>query len=426
MKKNRKIFYGWWILIACFFLSGGGVGILINSMGTFIKPVSEALNYSRAKLSLATSLSSFAGMLLYPVWGSYMKNHSIRKAMICTGFLIPLVFLAFSFCRQMWQFYLCAILIGCMTGSISTLPITTIINNWFEDFRGMATGIGTSGSGLSMIIVPIISAVIMRYGWQNAYRTLGLMYFFVIVPLCFFIIRDKPEDVGLTPYVKPDAKGPDSGSESAKWGLTRSEALKNDAFRYYLLLSLMAGLINTSIINHTYAFMTDIGMGEKHASLMVSLQMLSLMVSKLMLGTIMDKKGLRFGFMLSLYGYVLAGMFLMLGAYYTPMAYFAVVCSGIGGAIPAMSIAYTTRHLFGSREYSALCSVVLSFGFLGQTMGTTINGIIFDLTGSYKLGWLLVMAEALLMILLFLTVLKKTAHQSCGSDAIIANLGERR
>ena len=59
-------------------------------------------------------------------------------------------------------------------------------------------------------------------------------------------------------------------------------------------------------------------------------------------------------------------------------------------------------------------------------MGTTINGIIFDLTGSYKLGWLLVMAEALLMILLFLTVLKKTAHQSCGSDAIIANLGERR
>ena len=117
MKKNRKIFYGWWILIACFFLSGGGVGILINSMGTFIKPVSEALNYSRAKLSLATSLSSFAGMLLYPVWGSYMKNHSIRKAMICTGFLIPLVFLAFSFCRQMWQFYLCAILIGCMTGS---------------------------------------------------------------------------------------------------------------------------------------------------------------------------------------------------------------------------------------------------------------------------------------------------------------------
>ena len=89
MKKNRKIFYGWWILIACFFLSGGGVGILINSMGTFIKPVSEALNYSRAKLSLATSLSSFAGMLLYPVWGSYMKNlHRISDTARLSGIFI--------------------------------------------------------------------------------------------------------------------------------------------------------------------------------------------------------------------------------------------------------------------------------------------------------------------------------------------------
>lgn len=409
MKNRQKIFYGWWILIACFFLSGGGVGILVNSMGTFIKPVSEALEYPRAQLSLVTSLSSFAGMLLYPVWGSYMKSHSIRKAMLCTGFLIPVVFVCFSFCSRIWQFYICAILIGCMTGSISTLPITTIINNWFDDFRGTATGIGSCGSGLAMVIVPLISSTIVTYGWQNAYRMVGLLYFIVVVPLSFFVIRDKPSDLGLSPYVKGGFRNYGTKGEPEKWGLTKQEALKDTAFRYFLVLCIMAGLINTSIINHTYAYMTDIGMAAENASLMVSLQMLFLMLSKLFIGVIMDKNGLAFGFMLSLYAYALAGLLLFFASYYPALAYLAIICSGVGGAVPAMSIAYTTRKLFGSREYSSICGVVLSFGFFGQTIGTTLNGLIFDLTGTYKLGWILVVAEALVMMMLFHTVLKKSA-----------------
>ncbi|MBR1457652.1 MAG: MFS transporter [Oscillospiraceae bacterium] len=401
--KRGKIFYGWWIAIACFFLSGGGVGILINSMGTFIKPVSEAMGFTRAQFSLSTSLSSFAGMFAYPVWGAYMKDHSIRKAMLVTGILIPVVLMGYSFCTQLWQFYLCSILIGLMTGSVSTLPITALINHWFEDARGTATGIGSCGSGLAMVIVPMVSAIITSQGWRMAYRALGIVFFLVIEGAAFFVLRDKPADLGLTPYRREENR---AAELPPVWGLSRAEALRTASFRLFLVLGLLSGTVNTSIVNHTYACLTDIGITAARASAMISLQMLVLMLSKFSLGIVFDKAGLKTGFLLSVAGYALAGAFLFGAAYLQPLAYAALICSGVGSALPAMSMAYVARSVFGNKDYSGLCGVMLSLVFLGNTIGTTLNGYIYDVTGSYQLGWVLVVLEAAAMAVLFFLVLK--------------------
>lgn len=412
--KQGKLFYGWWVVIACFFLSGGGVGILINSMGTFIKPVSEAMGFSRAQFSLCTSLSSFAGMFAYPVWGAYMKNHSIRRAMLVTGILIPIVLFGYSVCTKLWQFYLCAILVGLMTGSVSTLPVTALINNWFEDSRGTATGIGSCGSGLAMVIVPMVSAIILARGWRMAYRALGLVFFLVIELMALFVLRDKPADLGLSPYRKGNKEN--TGAIPI-WGLSKKDTLNTASFRLFLLLAILSGTVNTSIVNHTYACLTDIGITAARASAMISLQMLFLMVSKFALGIVFDKIGLKCGFLLSVAGYGLAGLLLLLAPHCIPLAYPALICSGVGSALPAMSMAYVARSVFGNRDYSGLCGIMLSLVFLGNAIGTTLNGYIYDATGSYQLGWILVMLEATAMAILFFMVLKSAEKIGLGPRA---------
>ena len=38
--SRSKLHYGWVIAVCCMFISGGGIGILVNTLGIFIKPVS--------------------------------------------------------------------------------------------------------------------------------------------------------------------------------------------------------------------------------------------------------------------------------------------------------------------------------------------------------------------------------------------------
>ncbi len=407
---RAKVFYGWWIVIVCFFLSGAGVGTVLNSMGTFIKPVSEAMGYTRAQFSLTRSLASFAGMLAYPFWGAYMKNHSIRKIMLVTGISLPLVLFGYSVCEKLWQFYLCSILGGLMIGSISTLPIATLINNWFEDARGTAAGIGTCGSGLAMIVVPMISAAITFQGWRTAYRIIGTIIFLVVETAALFIIRDKPSDMGLTPYRKAGQKT----APLKTWGLSKAETLMTSSFRLFLLLALISGIVNTSIMNHSYAYLTDIGISAARTSAMISLQMMIMMISKFALGIVFDRIGMSIGFILTVLGYALGGLLLILASNCHSLAYLALICTGIGSALPAMGMAYINRSVFGNQDFSGLCGIMLSFVFLGNAIGTTLNGYIHDVTGSYRLGWIFVCVEAIIMVVLFFAVLNSAKNIGLG------------
>lgn len=401
--KRRKHHYGWIIVLACFFLSGGGIGILVNTLGTFIKPVSEALGFTRAEFSLSTSLSSLATMLTYPFWGRYISRHSIRKSMIITGVLMSALIFAYSYCRELWQFYLCSFLLGTMTGSASTLPLTTLINNWFDDSRGTATGLGTCGSGLAMLIIPAVSYIIVNVGWQGAYRFTAIILFLLIELFAIFVIRDRPADKGLKPYSKGE-KMP--SSELDGFGINVNEARRTVSYKLILIIAFLSGVINTGITNHMYAFVTDMGYSTGFASTMLSVQMFCMMISKLSIGLVFDRFGLKTGFLLSVYAFAIAAACFIVAGFSAAFVILGAAGAGVGAALPAMSMAYSIRQLYGGRDYSAICGFMLSFTFLGNTVGTSLSGIVYDLTGSYIGAWIILLAASILMSVLFSCVLK--------------------
>lgn len=402
--------YSWIIVFSCFFISGGGVGILINTLGTFIKPVSEAMGYTRAQFSLVSSLTTFAGMFTYPLWGRYIGKHSIKKCMIITGILISVLLVCFSFCNRLWQFYLCALLIGTMTGSISSLPVTTLINNWFKDSRGLATGLGSCGSGLAMVIIPAVSNIITRSGWRVAYIFIGILFFLIIDITAIFLLHDKPADKGLEPYRANNRK--QKLRIDVYHGITLAEAKKTISYRVMLLIAFFAGAVNNSITSHIYAFASDLGYTAGLASIMASIQMLCMMLSKLSLGFVFDKLGLKVGVLISVFGYFIAATCFSIAGFFPAFVVIGVICAGVGAALPAMSMAYSMRQLFGDKEYSAICGLMLSFTFLGNTVGTTVTGLIYDILGSYSVAWAALGFISLLMAGLFLVVFSKRKKES--------------
>ena len=54
------------------------------------------------------------------------------------------------------------------TSLFSIVPITIIINGWFEKKHGLATSIAFGFSGLGgTICSPILSSIISSFNWQN-------------------------------------------------------------------------------------------------------------------------------------------------------------------------------------------------------------------------------------------------------------------
>ena len=92
--KDKKIHYGWIIVIACNILLAATIGIISNSSSLFIKPISDDLGVSRRAVSSTISLLAVGGMITSLFAGSIFNDHNIDCLFFCKQFFqlhIPLL-----------------------------------------------------------------------------------------------------------------------------------------------------------------------------------------------------------------------------------------------------------------------------------------------------------------------------------------------
>jgi MFS family permease len=100
-----------------------------------------------------------------------------------------------------WQLVLLwGVLVGIGTGSISMGFVATIATRWFEERRGLVTGVLTAASATGQLIfLPVIAEVTTRHGWRWASIVVAGAAL-AVVPLVLVFMRNYPADKGLTAY----------------------------------------------------------------------------------------------------------------------------------------------------------------------------------------------------------------------------------
>ena len=85
----------------------------------------------------------------------------------------------------------------------------------------------------------------------------------------------------------------------------------------------------------------------------------------------------------------------------------------LGGAVPSVIPFLVTARNFGDKEYGVMSGWMNIAGNLGQIIGPTLAAIIFDVTGTYTLAWIifaiLMGVVAVLYLLSSITSKKKIA-----------------
>jgi MFS family permease len=140
--------------------------------------VDELINeYSKSKtntvlrISILAALTQSIPLLLSPLvcWCTTKFGASIASLIGCilsaTGYFLPFII---QFNKTFWipaVGYGCLLSVGlafCYVPAYLTLPF------YFEDDRGLATGLAVSGSGVGQVaLAVIVKACIIEYGWRG-------------------------------------------------------------------------------------------------------------------------------------------------------------------------------------------------------------------------------------------------------------------
>ncbi len=413
-KAPKKFFYGWIIVLCCTLLMAVGTGIFVNCVGIFVKPVCEDLGFERGTFTLYTTITSVLSMLAMLVFGElYRKNpRRIRLYIAIGGLTGCLVFFGYSLSSKLWHFYTLSAIYGCVATTLAGISVTTLVNNWFVDKRGLATGLAFAGSGVSAaIMTPVLTTVVTDYGWRMGYRTMSLVSFIILIP-AMLLIRLEPSDKGLLPYgVTPHPSEEDKQSIPVieQTGLTRAQAVKTSSFYFQSIGIFCLSLAGMGISNHAISYFTDIGYSPLTASTAMSLVMTIMIGAKILLGAVFDKIGsVRSAILtgLCMIASTLSIRFAGAGAF---MPYVFSVCFGFGYSTLTVPYSYLIGQNFGTREFSSIYSLICTLGSLGGGIAATLTGMLYDRLGSYYPVWTIYFVLACLA-LTFLFLASKTAQ----------------
>ena len=397
--EKQSTFRHWATLAACCGIAASSIGMLTNSAGVFYSPVAAALGVGRGAFALHTSLCTLLAGFLSPVAARLMKKFPIRL-LLTIGILFSCGSTALmSVTHSIWGFYVLGLAKGIGFAFCTLMPITTIIGNWFEARRGMATGIALAFSGLGgAIFSPMLTSLIQSVGWEKAYLLSAVISVALALP-GLLTLHYTPEEIGLAPYgPRPLRQESDKADKTAPKVNVIGPAL------WFLCFLTLFNTAITGIAQHFPGISESWGMASQVGAAMISAGMVGNIVSKLLIGVLSDKIG-PFAACRTMMCTNLAALtiLLLVAPRASAVALAAAFFYGAVYSVSATGLPLLTRRLFGE-NYASAFSVVTLFTNTGSAFSLTIVGLIYDLTGGYTLaligGILLDCANLVLLSLL--------------------------
>jgi MFS family permease len=405
MKQTGRLFYGWWIVVGAFFLNMAGIGIIMNCYGVFIKPVSDALGFTRGSFTLYFSIAAVSMMVAAPVVGKLLERYNIRIIMTISTAVMAASFALFSQCSSLWQFYALAVFLGIGSAGSHIIPVSMMITNWFVKKRGLTMGIVFAATGIGgFIFNPLTNLLILDYGWRMAYLVLGLVIAVLTVPVGMFVVRARPAEMGLRAYGEDEL--PAGGEGSMAVGLTAAPAMKTSAFWLLAVMILFIAIANMGVLHHIIPYLTDMGYSSTTAANLMSLHMAMLVLGKVVLGELADRIGLSRSLVACLVGLVIS-ISILFGTSVLWVAILFNVLFGLSISVRTILPPLMTSACLGPKHFGVIYGFLNIATTLGTAVGVPLSGVIYDTTRSYNYAFVLYMAIGVIAGILGLMALAR-------------------
>ena len=94
--KQKKLYYGWVVVVGCFLLLAFGIGIGYSCFSLYIKPICEDMGYSRTQVALVQTISFTCSFVLSFFSGKIFKKFGVKTMLRAGSVLLPLSWVIFG------------------------------------------------------------------------------------------------------------------------------------------------------------------------------------------------------------------------------------------------------------------------------------------------------------------------------------------
>jgi len=411
LRLKDRLFYGWVVVIALFFINALIIGIGFT-FGVFFKSIESTFDLSRATTSAIFSLYMGLGCLFAIIGGWAIDRYGPKIVFLLMGIFTGLSLLLTGFTNAAWQIFITYSLLLAMGGGAIYVVSMSPVLRWFSKKRGLAVGIAISGGGLGQVVIaPFATYLIAAFDWRMAFIVIGLIAWLIVIPVSR-LLKGDPHEIGALPDgAKSNStgkQGPEIRENSSQpVGLSLLQVSKTRSFwlcmSIWFLVSLCVLLVVTHIIPHT----TDLGFSTVEAAIVLSLIGGSTTAGMVIMGNVSDRIGRKKTAIIC--SLLQAGtMGWLIWAQDLWMLYlFALVYGFVSGGF-ASTFTALLGDIFGLPSIGRILGVLeLGWG-IGAALGPIIGGLIFDITNSYSVAFLIGVTVMIVAALLVSLVRRET------------------
>lgn len=393
--KQRRVFYGWWIVGAAFLNLCFTTGIVYYGFPVFYPALIQSLGLSRQQ---ATSGIFFGFVVVAPVFGllagALIDRVGARSVILCGVAFSGLSLVLMATISSVRQYYLL-----CFTEVVGyvlagPIPNQVLVANWFRTLRGRSMGYAYLGLGLGGAVSPLlIHSLIDNFGWRRAFEAIGAAIIVILLPVGIWITRSSPRELGLMPdgIAAADSKLPSIEANPTPV----SRAIRTLDFWLLLGGSTLTIFAIGTVISHFVLFLTDAGHSVGWASRALSILLVSSLAGRVTVGYVADRFT-RKNVMALFYLLLAAAIPLLFAPHSNASIYVFTVIFGFAMGADYMLIPLVAADCFGLGSLGKLLALIIMADSLGQTFGPVMAGRIFDTSGSYNLAWGITIAGGVL------------------------------
>ena len=409
------IFYGWYILAACFVILFLTTGVRYT-IGVVFKPLITEFGWDRGLVSLGF----FINMTIYSfsiiIAGRAYDRYGPKWVIIISNVFLSTGFMSLAFIGSFRGFFIFYGIVAALGMGGTTVPLFAVLTSkWFEKGRGLAVSLGLTGSCVGQfVLVPVFTILVLRYGWRISYFFIGLVMLIIITTLAFLVIKGDPHDLGLKPWghtnevkLRKEGDKKPAALESRDLGLT--DAMKTYSFWLFVAFMLICGSGDFMVTTHLIPMVTDYNIPVTTAGNMLAWLGLMSLPGILIAGPLSDKIGTKIPIFLTfLLRFVL---FILILKYQNLVSFYIFACAfGFTLLITAPLNAILVGRLYGFSHIGLISGFITTIHHLGGGFLAYVAGEVFDRTGSYRL--IFILSAVMVLIAALCTVLiKERRHQ---------------
>lgn len=382
---------------------------LIYAWSVFSTPIAaEFAEWTKAQLSMTFTLAMAMFCIGSLLGGLSSGKLSARLSLRIGAVLFLLGFFIASHACSLPALYVgFGALCGLSSGLCYNAVMSTVVH-WFPDKPGLISGVLLMGFGGSSFIFGKLYQAwtpVSFGGWRSSFLVLGIISFAVLGICSFFLAAP-------TAAYAPSAATADNAAGNKPTGTEHKEyapleMMRKPVFWFYYVWAIALTAAGLALISQASGVVWEASAEQSADSVATIVGLISVCnaLGRVMSGGIFDKYGRGTSMQLVNILFIFASMVLLfaikIGSITMVIAGFALGGLAYSGVTPANSA--FSRAYFGSAHYATNLAIITT-NVLFASFASGISGALFDVSGSYRATFYLLIGLAVIGIFCSLAI----------------------